>query len=52
MSEHSLPPELERRIAELEKVENQGSGFTGADWLLLLLTGVIGPVLLLLWGWN
>lgn len=52
MSENTFPPELERRISELEKKENQGAGFTGMDWVLLLLTGVIGPVLLLLWGWN
>jgi hypothetical protein len=51
MSDTTLPPELERRITELQKVENQGSGFTGMDWVLLLLTGVIGPALLLLWGW-
>lgn len=52
MSENTFPPELERRISELEKQENQGAGFKGTDWVLLLLTGVIGPVLLLLWGWN
>lgn len=52
MTDNTLPPELERRILELEKSENQGSGFTGVDWLLLALTGVIGPVLLLIWGWN
>lgn len=52
MASHALPPELERRIKELEKSENQGSGFTTMDWILLLLTGVIGPVALLAWGWN
>jgi hypothetical protein len=52
MTGNSLPPELERRISELEKPGNQGSGFTGTDWLLLAITGVIGPVLLLIWGWN
>jgi hypothetical protein len=52
MMGNSLPPELERRILELDKPDNQGSGFTGTDWLLLALTGVIGPVLLLIWGWN
>lgn len=52
MSDSSLPSELEARIAEVERPENQGSGFTGMDWFLLALTGVIGPVLLLVWGWN
>jgi hypothetical protein len=47
-----LPPELERRITELEDPSNQGAGFTGLDWALLLLTGVIGPAALLFWGWN
>lgn len=48
----NLPPELERRIAELENPANQGAGFTALDWLLLLLTGVIGPGLILWWGWG
>lgn len=51
MNVQSIPPELERRISELEDPANQGGGFTGIDWLLLLLTGVIGPALLLIWGW-
>lgn len=46
-----LPPELERRIAELENPANQGEGFQTIDWIWLLLLGVIGPVLLLIWGW-
>lgn len=52
MATHNFPPELERRVAELERPENQGSGFTGIDWILLAVTGVIGPALLLIWGWN
>lgn len=51
MLDNTLPAELERRIQELEQPENQGAGFTGLDWILLALTGVIGPALLLLWGW-
>jgi hypothetical protein len=46
-----LHPELERRVAELEQPDNQGDGFTGVDWLWLLLLGVIGPAALLWWGW-
>ncbi len=51
MSDEPLRAELARRIQEFEQPENQGAGFTGVDWLLLALTGIIGPVLLLLWGW-
>ena len=46
-----LPPELERRIAELEDPAHQGAGFKIADWVLLLVTDVVLPLLLLLWGW-
>ncbi len=52
MSEQPFPPELERRLTELEKPENQGDSFTAMDWFLLLVTGVVGPVLLLIWGWS
>jgi hypothetical protein len=52
MTNYTMPPELERRISELEQPENQGSGFTAVDWILLAITGVIGPGLLLIWGWN
>lgn len=48
----TLPPELERRIKELEDPANQGEGFTSLDWGLLALTGIILPVVLLIWGWN
>lgn len=52
MSEQSFPPELERRIAELEQPENQGDGFTRGDWIFLLFAGVVAPLLLLIWGWR
>ncbi len=52
MTSNTLPPELERRILELENPENQGEGFTGMDWVWLMVLGVIGPVLLLMWGWS
>jgi hypothetical protein len=51
MASHTLHPELERRIAELEQEANQGDGFTAIDWFWLLALGVFGPVLLLYWGW-
>jgi hypothetical protein len=46
-----LHPELERRVAELEQRANQGAGFTGVDWLWLVVLGVLGPAALLWWGW-
>ncbi len=51
MSNQQLAPELERRIADLELSENQGSGFTSGDWIFLLASGILFPVLLLIWGW-
>jgi hypothetical protein len=47
----TLHRELERRIKVLEDPANQGSGFTTTDWIWLALLGVVGPVLLLVWGW-
>lgn len=52
MASNSLHPELERRVAELENEANQGGGFTSVDWLWLALLGVVGPALLLFWGWH
>ena len=52
MSSQGIHPELERRLAELEKPEMQGSGFGGIDWIWLLVLGAIIPALLLMWGWS
>jgi hypothetical protein len=52
MAQETLHPELERRIAVLEKPENQGAGFGRIDWVWLAVLGVVGPVLLLMWGWS
>ena len=49
---NGIPPELERRITALEQPENQGDGFGTKDWIWLLVLGVIGPALLLIWGWQ
>ena len=47
-----LSQELERRIEALERPDNQGAGFGPADWVWLILLGVVGPALLLVWGWQ
>jgi hypothetical protein len=52
MAPRSFDPELERRIAELENDKNQGAGFAPIDWFWLIALGVVGPALLLYWGWQ
>jgi hypothetical protein len=52
MAQEALHPELERRLAILEKPENQGAGFGVVDWAWLVVLGIAGPALLLLWGWS
>jgi hypothetical protein len=52
MARQKLHPDLERRVAELEIEANQGTGFTGVDWLWLAALGVVGPILILMWGWS
>jgi len=47
----NLDPELERRIRALENASEQGSGFTGADWLALIVLGIVLPIAMLIWGW-
>lgn len=51
MANERLDPELERRISELEIESNQGDSFSGVDWFWLITLGVVGPALLLVWGW-
>ena len=50
MATEGIPAELERRISLLENPANQGEGFTTVDWLWLAILGVVGPVLILIWG--
>ncbi len=47
----ALPPELEQRLREVQAAADKEPGFVGVDWLILLLSGIVGPVVLLLWGW-
>ena len=51
MATEGIPAELERRISLLENPANQGESFTATDWLWLAVLGVIGPALILIWGW-
>ncbi|MBA4784106.1 MAG: hypothetical protein H2045_12915 [Rhizobiales bacterium] len=52
MTKQTIHPELERRLAELERPEAQGGGFGVSDWVWLMALGVVGPALLLVWGWQ
>jgi hypothetical protein len=47
-----LVPELERRVAVLEDPAQQGADFDAVSWLWLILLGIVGPLALLIWGWN
>ena len=51
MDNKEMAAELDRRLLELEKPENQGAGFTVGDWVFLFISGILGPIILLFWGW-
>jgi hypothetical protein len=44
--------ELERRLAILSDESAQGQDFDRVSWLWLLLLGLVGPIVLLILGWN
>lgn len=46
----TLPPELERRIALLEKSENQGEDYDAVAWLVLIALGILVPIACLIIG--
>jgi hypothetical protein len=47
-----LPEELARRIGILTEESAQGRDFDRASWVWLLLLGLVGPVVLIILGWN
>lgn len=47
-----LPEELARRVEALADESSQGADFDAFSWFWLLLLGLVGPVVLILWGWN
>ncbi|WP_294607556.1 hypothetical protein [uncultured Roseovarius sp.] len=51
MSSSSLSPELESRLEQAEREAAERPAMRGGDWLFLLASGVVFPVLLLIWGW-
>jgi hypothetical protein len=46
----SLPPELARRLDELEQ-QPAGEDFDGISWVWLAVLGVVLPIALLILGW-
>jgi hypothetical protein len=52
MPEVNLPAELEERIRYYENPANDPGGFKRKDWVVVLGTGVLLPIVALLIGWN
>lgn len=50
MAQDALHPELERRLALLQKPENQGEDYDLAAWLILIGLGVVLPIIALWLG--
>ncbi len=50
MAPKGLHPELERRVALLEKPENQGGDYDTTAWLILIGLGVVLPIVVLWLG--
>lgn len=50
MSRH--PDELERRLALLSETSGQGEDLDAVGWAWLIVLGVIGPIVIILIGWN
>ena len=51
MSAYDLPAELEERIRHYENPANDPGGFRSADWMVILASGVLLPIVALLIGW-
>ena len=50
MPPKGLHPELERRVALLEKPENQGGDYDATSWVILIGLGVVLPIIALMLG--
>lgn len=50
MTRKELHPELERRVALLEKPENQGEDYDATAWAILIGLGVVLPIIALWLG--
>jgi len=46
------PDELQRRLARLSERAEQGADFDAVSWFWLLLLGLVGPIALIILGWN
>lgn len=52
MVDLSLPADLEERIKIYEDPINDPGGFKRNDWMVILGSGVLFPVIAILIGWN
>ena len=50
MAQDALHPELERRLALLQKPENQGEDYDLTAWLILIGLGIVLPIIALWLG--
>ena len=46
------PEELERRLSLLSEASEQGEDIDAMGWGWLILLGVVGPIVIILLGWN
>lgn len=46
----NIPRALHEKLVEIDRDSRTAAGFTGRDWFLLLLTGVVFPAALIWWG--
>ncbi len=46
------PAELERRLKALEDPAAQGADFDGFSWFWLISLGLVGPAIILVFGWG
>jgi hypothetical protein len=49
--DETVPAQLEERIRYYEQPGNDPGSFSRADWMVLVLTGVVLPVVCLTTGW-
>jgi hypothetical protein len=47
----TMAVELEERIRYYETPENDPGPLTSAEWLILVLTGIVLPIVCLVLGW-
>jgi hypothetical protein len=49
--DNSIPAELEERIRHYEEPGNDPGALGSAEWMILVLTGIVLPIACLVLGW-